>query len=528
MAQSAAAPDAAALIKNVAADPDAIPEGYWSVLADPQDSAMVGMRGAVLVRVKKVAPNRDSSQLPEELRAALEEPPARALAEVWRTMKEDGILTPLVIAAALLLSATAVAFEALLYRGLLDLARNLSISGQRYVALAAVLTLLGLMLALGVADRIFSSAPRTPLGESFPLTLPRETAPPRGPLLSKPSRVGHGAARAFSSTLAPIANARRAIAQDGVHSGGHPGRHLVVLSIELSVGRALCRNRSRDSADRPTPLSRTRLRQREHTGALTRFYLDALLGLGVIRAHGGQRAMRREQEKLLAQWAEAGMRLQRAVVQTEALQLTLATSLVVVLIWQRLAIGADVAGLLLLVYWALNIPALGQELANALWQYPALRNTTLRLIEPLGSPEQQRSIVNPHSRNHYRGVAIAIENVTVVAGGHLILDDISLRDHALASTSALSDSQARANPVSLDYCSAGSSPRKDPSRSTASRSTSERTDRLRMETAWLDPQVHLWNRPLVGNLLFGNEGRHEDFEPVLDSAGLRDVLGAPA
>ena len=47
---------------------------------------------------------------------------------------------------------------------------------------------------------------------------------------------------------------------------------------------------------------------------------------------------------------------------------------------------------------------------------------------------------------------------------------------------------------------------------------------MRLETAWVDPQVHLWNRPLIGNLLYGNEGRQEPFEPVLDAAGLRDVL----
>jgi hypothetical protein len=47
------------------------------------------------------------------------------------------------------------------------------------------------------------------------------------------------------------------------------------------------------------------LRFRNHTGALSRFYLDALLGLTAIRSHGAERSVRREQELLLAEWARS-------------------------------------------------------------------------------------------------------------------------------------------------------------------------------------------------------------------------------
>ena len=50
------------------------------------------------------------------------------------------------------------------------------------------------------------------------------------------------------------------------------------------------------------------LRQRTHAGALTRFYLDALLGLIPVRAHGAERALGREHEALLVEWARAGRR----------------------------------------------------------------------------------------------------------------------------------------------------------------------------------------------------------------------------
>ena len=47
------------------------------------------------------------------------------------------------------------------------------------------------------------------------------------------------------------------------------------------------------------------LRVRTHDGALTRFFLDALLGLTALRCHAAERAVRREHEMLLVEWARA-------------------------------------------------------------------------------------------------------------------------------------------------------------------------------------------------------------------------------
>ncbi len=514
---------AAALIRNITAEPEAIPPSYWSVLANPEDPETVGMRGAVLVRAGKVSSARNIDALPQELRAALMEPPARPLAEVWRTIGEDGMFTPLMIAAALLVSAAGVAFEALLYRGLLDLARNLSVAGQRYVALAAILSFLLLMLALEwpVEASILRLGRR--LENRFRLRflakLPRlEDRYFQSRLVSDMAQRAHSVhlLRQLPALGAQLLRITFTLAAtlSGIAwlypSSFPPAAACAAIAILIPL------------LAQPRLVERD-LRQREHTGGLTRFYLDALLGLGVIRAHGGQRALRKEQEKLLAQWAESGVRLQRAVVQAEALQLTVATLLVAFFVWQRLTAGGDVAGLLLLVYWALSIPALGQELAAALWQYPALRNTTLRLVEPLGAPEEARSVLAPPPRDTRVGVGIAIENVTVVAGGHTILDDVSLTvapgEHiGIVGLSGAGKSSLAGLLLGWHKPAQGSV------RIDGEPLDSERVDRLRLETAWVDPQVHLWNRPLIGNLLYGNEGRQEDFEPVLDASGLRDVL----
>jgi ABC-type bacteriocin/lantibiotic exporter with double-glycine peptidase domain len=513
----------AAWIRNLAAEPDSIPVSYWSVFANPDDEETIGMRGVVLVHASRVSAIRDPSALPEELRAALSEPPPRPLAEIWHTVREDGVLAPAAIASAILLSTVGVAFEALLYRGLLDLARNLSVAGQRYVAIAAILAFLGLMLALEwpIEAAVLRLGRR--LENRFRLRflakLPRHADRYfQSRLVSDMAQRAHSV-HSLRQLPALGAQLLRTVFTLCATLGGIAW--LYPSSFPLAAACALAAI-AVPLIFQPRLVERD-LRQREHTGALTRFYLDALLGLGVIRAHGGQRAMRREQERLLSQWAEAGVRLQRAAVQTEALQLSLATLLVIVFVWQRLTSSGDVAGLLLLAYWALNIPSLGQDLATALWQYPALRNTTLRLVEPLGAPEQQRTAVEASTGAGKAGVAVDIENVTVVAGGHTILDGVSLSiapgEHigivglSGAGKSSLAGLLLGWNKPARGFVRIDGEPL-----------DSERTDRLRLETAWVDPQVQLWNRPLIQNLLFGNEGRHEDFEPVLDAASLRDVL----
>src|SRR5205814_856188 len=103
------------------------------------------------------------------------------------------------------------------------------------------------------------------------------------------------------------------------------------------------------------------LRVRVHCGALTRFYLDALLGLTAIRAHDASRAVRHEQAALLTEWARAARALQRAVVGLEGLQFAASLALAAWIVWSRLSGGHGIGGVLLLVYWVLNLPVLGQE-----------------------------------------------------------------------------------------------------------------------------------------------------------------------
>lgn len=510
-----------ALIENLVRDPKSIPQSYWSVLENPADPETVGMRGAVLVRAIRANPDRDPDKLPPELRAAVKDPPAPPLAAIAKTIREDGIFTPFAVTLAFALAALGVAFEALLYRGLLDLARTLSLAGQRAGAIAAILIFLVLLLAIEwpaeaavlrigrrlenrfrlkfllklplLADRYFQSRLVSDMAQRAHSTH----------LLRQLPQVGAQLIRgicALAATLAAIAWFYPATLPLAALCG------TFAVFIPLLAQPALV---ERD------------LRQREHSGALTRFYLDALLGLSVIRAHGGQRALRREQEKLLEQWAEAGIRLQRAVVRTEALQFIAVTACVIAIVLERVSTSNDIAGLLLLVYWILSLSTTGQDIANALWQYPALRNTTLRIAEPLGSPEQPRGSTNA-APTAATGLAIDIDSATVVAGGHTILDGVSLTikagEHiAIVGRSGAGKSSLAGLLLGWFQPIAGSV------KVDGATLDAARTDQLRLETAWIDPQIQLWNRTLIDNLVWGGN-QSASMEPALDDADLRGVL----
>ena len=151
-----------------------------------------------------------------------------------------------------------------------------------------------------------------------------------------------------------------------------------------------------------------------------------------MRAHGAERAMQREYAGLLVEWSRAGLHLQRAVVSVEGLHGLLGFGFTAGLLAAYLAHGGEAHGALLLTYWALRIPALGQELMLLARQYAGQRNTTWRLLEPLGAPEEGareplRVPGSPPLPRRAAGQGSPLRwRVSVRAGGHTILTDLNL------------------------------------------------------------------------------------------------------
>jgi len=266
------------------------------------------------------------------------------------------------------------------------------------------------------------------------------------------------------------------------------------------------------------------LRVRTHAGALSHFYLDALLGLVAIHSHGAQRAVRREHESLLTEWARAGLNLQRAVIGLETLQFLAGFGLAIWLLAAHLARTGEIGAVLLLVYWALNLPALGQEVALIAWQYPSYRNVTLRLLEPLGALERIKPRSALVSEPVSGAAGIAFENVSVIVSGHSVLSDINLAMEAGTHVAVVGPSGAgKSSLVGLLlgwYRPAAGRVLVD-----GVELDEKVLEALRPQIAWVDPAVQLWNRPVLRNIHYGvAAGAPAAVAEVIEASGLGPVI----
>jgi ATP-binding cassette subfamily B protein len=214
------------------------------------------------------------------------------------------------------------------------------------------------------------------------------------------------------------------------------------------------------------------------------------------------------------------------------------------LVWSMVGTATDVGGLLLLVYWVLNLPVLGQEAANALWQYPMLRNTTLRLLEPLGAREDADAAPATNTAangaaaldagNPEAAPALRWETVTVRAGGHVILDRVELTVSPASHVGIVGVSGAGKSSL-IGLLLGWQKPSEGSVLVDGQALGSGTLDRLRAATAWVDPQVQIWNRSLYENIRYGGPGdaamddvlRAAEMMGVVQRlpAGLQTVLG---
>lgn len=509
-------------------DPNVLPPEYWSASAAPAASdgtAQVRLKGAVLIRTNgRCAAAED---LPPALTAALTEPPVRPAAELWRLLRADGLTTPVALVAGSAIAAGAVILEALLFRGLFDLGRELGLSGQRVGAIAALLAFLAALTilefpiaasALGMGrrldvrlrlgflrkiprlgDRYFHSRLRSDMTERSHSIFRLRQLPELGTLLARD-------VFELLFTVVGIIWLDRGAALPAALCVA------AALALPLAIQPAL---QERD------------LRVRNHLGALSRYHLDALLGLAAIRSHGGERPMRVEHESLLVEWARASFGLQKLAAVVAGLQMLAGVGFAAWLVVGHLNRHEDVGGVLLLVYWALNLPALGQQIAQIAWQYPGMRNSTLRLLEPMGAPEigEPRSTPSlPAARaDGDKGFAIAFEDVSVRSAGHLILDGIALTI-APASHVAIVGPSGAGKSTLVGLLLGWHQPSSGVVRVDGA-PIEQSLHRVREQTAWVDPQVHLWNQPFIDNLYYGVAGDvRTPVGPALGEADLLQVL----
>jgi ATP-binding cassette subfamily B protein len=191
-----------------------------------------------------------------------------------------------------------------------------------------------------------------------------------------------------------------------------------------------------------------------------------------------------------------------------------------------LARGGELGIVLLLVYWVLKLPVLGLEITRAAWQYPAHRNVTLRLLEPLVAPEEAIPDKASPSEKEEAPVSLTLEGVSVRAAGHTILEDIEL-DIQAGSHVAVVGSSGAGKTTLFGLLLGWHRPSNGRVLVEGHRLEGKILARLRSETAWVDPTVQLWNRTFLENLFYGaNRVPSLPLSSVIEQAELRKVLEA--
>jgi ATP-binding cassette subfamily B protein len=516
------------LVDALAADPAlasgalAAPHATATALADAgaDGAEQVSVRGAVLLKVEgaRELERAERARLPRELAAALEEPPPRPAAELGRLLARDGVWRWALLACALVIAAGGGVLEAWLFRGLYNRATGPVV----VIAVLIALALVELPVAFatrGAGGRLETRLRRAflrkipRLGDSYFQSRPVSDMAERAHLVHRlralPALAGQLARVAFEIAIVTGALI-------WLDPRGAP------LALALGAAMLLC-----PLAAQPA-LGERDLRMRTHAGALARFYLDALLGVVPIRTHRAEAAMARRHRERLREWSAAARAALRAALAAEGAQSLLGLGLAawLVVAFARSNAGAVApGGVLLVVYLALTLPALGQEAALLVQQIPGQRNVALRLVEPLGAVETVDSAAGTPptgASGGDGGAAIEARELVVQAAGHVILT-VDALDVAAGEHVAVVGPSGAGKSSLVGLLLGWHRPAQGTLLVDRGALDGAALEALRRHTVWVDPGVYVWNRPLADNLTYGLSAPLPALDAALEEADLAEI-----
>ena len=529
-----------------------IPEPYWSVRPNPDADGELLLTGAVLLRFRgwraeptggeptgaEPAAAPAPSPVRGDLATALVAPQVSPAQTLRRLLAQDPWSIPLLIAAGLVLATFGRILQALMLRAMLDLGRDLGTVGQRatgMLVLAAVaLTLLSIQIPislglLGIGRRLevrlrkayFERLPKTE-DRYFQSRLASDMASRCHNIQAMrtlPGLIAQGTTIALEvlSTAAALVWAA-------------PGAWSIALA--LTAATLLLPLLAQKLFVEPD------MRVQTHAGALSSFILNALLGLTPIRIHGAERSLRRGQEAMLVEWTRSRYWLQRLSVGFEAALMLVSYALVVLLVYSYLATSERASLVLLVVFWALRFPILGQRLLVLTRAFPSAMNRVRRLLDIIGEIEPAPGSTPPGAAADgeaveaagaaaaANGVAIAMARVRVKGGGHTILDKVSL-DIAAGEHVAVVGVSGSGKSTLVGLLLGWLRPARGEIRIDGEPLDQLAVERLRRTTAWVDPAISIWNQSLLDNLRYGNDAAHGwSLDAALKGADMLDILEA--
>ncbi|MEO8552334.1 MAG: ATP-binding cassette domain-containing protein, partial [Kofleriaceae bacterium] len=516
-----------------------IPATYWSVRPNPEVEGELLLTGAVLLRVRGWRPDAVvEGEAPKPLIApeiateivAAQASPARAL---FRLLREDPRSIPILVIAGLVVATFGRVLQALMLRAVLDLGRDLGTIGQRAtgilvlagVALALLLIQLPISLGLLGIGRRLEVRLRKAYFEQLPKTEDRYF---QSRLASDMASRCHNiqAMRTLPALIAQaITITLEILGTTAALLWAAPGAWGIVLA--LAAATLLLPLIAQKVFLEPD------MRVQSQVGALSKFILDALVGLTPILIHGAERSLRRSQETLLVSWTKARYWLQSLSVAFEGLLMLVSYGLVVWLVYSYLAGNQRASLVLLVVFWALRFPILGQRLLILSRSFPSAMNKVRRLLDIIGEVKEEPAhplvelgALEAAAVAAASGVAIAMEKVKIKGGGHTILDRVSL-NIAPGEHVAIVGVSGAGKSTLVGLLLGWLRPARGEIKVDGALLDSLGIERLRRATAWVDPAISIWNQSLLDNLRYGTDAATGwSLDAAIRGAEMLDILEA--
>jgi len=504
----------------------AIPERYWGVRPDESDDEQLVAEGVVLVRVRR-AEGKQAADDTSGPTGAKRTDSAASTAGLLRTyfdlLGANQLRLALVALGIAVFSTIGLILEAVILRMLISPSLQMGAAADRVELIVAVLALACLIIVLD--GPLTALAERS--GSKFEVSLRMEF------LKQLPNLPDRYFASRLVSDLASRAHAIKRVHEIPlvfVRLVRLLARLLLVTAAMLvlvpgSAGLVVLMGLSALLLPFVTTLliDGQDMRVRTHAGALSTHYLDALSGIDAIKAHGADKAVHREHETLLTTWSESRLTLARTTALTALATHAVSVLLLALLVYDQLTSSASAPHLLLVVYWAAQMPLLAQGLGQLATEYPGLRNIVHRLHETIDVGRMAAAAAEAPGRVS-SPPGIEFEGVTVHAGGHEILSGLDLVLEPGEHVAVVGSSGAGKSTL-LGVLLGKHPPSSGRLLFDGRIATPTRLDALRRQVAWSEPGVRIWNDTMLDNLVYGVDGReHVALDRCLDHAGLNGVI----
>ena len=523
---------------------------YWSVQPLPDglassESAKEGatlpplrFRGIAVIRVIKkkevqaatdsTARDQESEETPEDEQASHspDQPTLQSFLMI------EGRFTPSVIGLAMVLAAGGVFFQAILFRGFMELGLNLQ-SETRSVAIGLLLVFaITLFFIRWPMERIMSTMGRKldtrlrlAIFSIIPFLSPRYFQ--NESLADIIERIHQIRTVDF---MINIAGRRLWLASQLLFTIVGIG-FIDLLSAPLAILRTA--GVLMISFNLKSLLSEYNLNIYKVSSKLSRSYLDAMRGLVALRTHGAEQAVRHEYDNLLAKWGRKKLALYKAELWVSALDQIISWFLMAGILLFYAARDGEPKNFLLLFFWAFNLDHLAFQSMMMFFLYLRDKGKATRYLQLLDAP-QERDILpsrseNPKRKPKGKAVQIIVKGVNVEIAGRPVLSDINLTIEAGTQIAIVGPSGAGKSTLigllmgSQEYASGQIL-------IDGEELSYESLQTLRQESAWVDPKVQLWNRSFLYNLRYGGSSADEPnsetpaMNSVIKKADLSQVL----